>query len=143
MDVDTLLSLTLRTGSIYYFCHRHTTSSEPHYFVVLNDNPNTDKIILLLIASSQIEKVILRRKNMAPETVVIVKTGTHSDFKKDTVFDCNHVFEIHRDELRGKILRKEIDPSKCVDLPEHILDKVIKGVKESPLVENKYKKYLP
>lgn len=48
MGIDTTLRLTLREGCVYYFVERHLTSPEPHYFIVVNSDPLTQQVLLLI-----------------------------------------------------------------------------------------------
>jgi len=63
------LKLGLRTGSVFYFRARELTSDLPHFFVVLNQNPLEEKLLLLTVFTSQIDKVRLRNRER-PHTVV-------------------------------------------------------------------------
>jgi len=135
-----LLRLTLRPGTVYYFTHRDLTSSEPHYFVVLNGHPQSDAVLLLAVASSQLGKVRRRRTAMPPETLVEVTPAEYADFTVPTIVDCNQVFELPREELIEKITTKQIRGQN--DLPAAILAKICVGVLLSPRVDEAYKKRL-
>ena len=136
-----IFRLTLRSGTVYYFQHRGVSSAEPHYFVVLNAAPINDSILILAIASSQVEKVRRRRAGLSAETLVIVEPADYDGFSKATVIDCNQVFEIGRAELVQKLREGELRHHQ--DLPETILEQVWSGVRASPLVDNHHKKLLP
>jgi hypothetical protein len=47
----------LKARCVYYFVDRGTTSTEPHYFVVVNKDPIGSKILILTIITSNIERV--------------------------------------------------------------------------------------
>jgi hypothetical protein len=65
---------------------RGLSSSESHYFVVLNQNPLQSKILLLLVASSQVEKAKVRiaRKNLPPESLVVIDVAEYDDFSRES-----------------------------------------------------------
>ncbi|MDL5045342.1 hypothetical protein QQ054_04710 [Oscillatoria amoena NRMC-F 0135] len=139
-DFPFSLRLTLRSGTIYYFTHRALSSKEPHYFIVLNQNPLDDTALILAIGSSQVEKVIRRRAGLPPETLIRVKKGEVKTFHKETIIDCNCVFELSREELIEKFQSKELRSHE--DLPQEILIPIWKGVLASPLIENRIKKII-
>jgi|SRR5271165_3116372 len=56
MDIPINLRLSLKAGCVYYFVDRGTTSSEPHYFVVLNKDPVRSKVLILAIVTSNIAR---------------------------------------------------------------------------------------
>lgn len=57
MKVPLEIRLSLRPGTVYYMDERSLTSTQPHYFIVINSDPLGDELLLLTVASSQIEKV--------------------------------------------------------------------------------------
>lgn len=69
MDARSLLRLTLRPGSVYYFQERSFTSPEPHYFIVVNRQPLAGEILVLTVISSKVERVKRLRKEL-PGTIV-------------------------------------------------------------------------
>ena len=48
---------TIQPGSVYYFIEETFSSPEPHYFIVVNIDPYSDTIIILVCASHSIDKV--------------------------------------------------------------------------------------
>ena len=74
MQLPLEIRLSLRQGTVYYMAERGLSSVEPHYFVVLNRNPLGSKLLLLLVASSQVEKAQKRisRKNLPAESLVVI-----------------------------------------------------------------------
>jgi hypothetical protein len=69
MDIPINLRLSLKAGCVYYFVDRGTTSTEPHYFVVVNKDPVGSKILILTIITSNIERV-RRMRRTAPQSMV-------------------------------------------------------------------------
>jgi hypothetical protein len=128
------IRLSLRQGTVYYMAERGLSSVEPHYFVVLNQNPLGSKILLLLVASSQVEKAQKRisRKNLPPESLVVMDEAEYDDFSKDSCIDCNKLFNKSLEELCEQWRKKEVRAHK--DLPRDLVERLIEGVKASPLI---------
>jgi hypothetical protein len=63
------LKLGLRSGSVFYFEARELTSTEPHFFVVLNRDPLGEELLLLTVFTSQIDKMRIRNRER-PDTIV-------------------------------------------------------------------------
>ena len=139
--LPTHLRLTLRSCTVYYFQHRALASPEPHFFAVINSDPVNDSVLILAVGSSKLDKVRERRDGLPGECLVVVDPADYPEFSKTTVFDCNHVFEIAMAELIQKLQGAEIRHHS--DLPSQILEKVWRGVRLSPLVDDQHKKLLP
>ncbi|MDD5341800.1 MAG: hypothetical protein PHI73_00465 [Patescibacteria group bacterium] len=126
---------TIKTGSVYYFEEEQLKSTEPHYFIVLNKNPRSDEFLILVCASSQVEKrkSIIRRLKLPSKTLVIVKPAQYSIFCLDTVIDCNSVFEKTSQYLIDKLQQCKLKV--CSEaMPEEIIKQLIEGVVASPQV---------
>lgn len=132
MQVPLEIRLSLRQGTVYYMAERHLTSTEPHYFVVVNADPLGDQILLLTVASSQIDKVKRRCAKEPSSTVVEIKEMDYVDFTKDSIIDCNRVFTKSLADLCSQWQRKEIVPKQ--DMPKAILEQLKQGILDSRLV---------
>ena len=91
--IDLKLRLSLREGTVYYFIHHSVFSPEPHYFIVVNSDPLTQKLLLLAVVTSQVEKVKLRRK-ACPETLVALTPKDFDVLTKPSIVDCNDLKEV-------------------------------------------------
>ncbi len=113
---------------------RGLSSVEPHYFVVLNQNPLGSKILLLLVASSQVEKAQKRisRKNLPPESLGVIEGAEYDDLSKDSCIASNKLFNKSFEELCEQWRKKEVRAHK--DLPRDLVERLIEGVKASPLI---------
>jgi hypothetical protein len=134
---------TIRTGSVYYFEEEELLSDEPHYFVVLNQNPRTEEFLILVCASSQIEKrrQIMQRLGFPQETLVFVSPSEYPIFSKDTVIDCNRVFEKTSQTLIEKLDQNKLKV--CTEImPDTILQKLIRGILASTQISEKIKRML-
>ncbi len=132
-----LLNFTLRSGSVYYLQHREMTSPEPHYFVVLNSNPSANEFLVLIVASSKVETVKRRRKNLPESTLVEIAPTDYSEFSQQSIIDCNQCFRFSRQELLNKLQQRVANEKKPI--PEDIVDKLRQGILASPLIENEIK----
>ncbi len=137
------ISETVETGSVYYFKEERLSSSEPHYFIVLNKNPRTEEFLILVCTSSQVDK----RKRIAkllrfPEkTLVVVSPSEYPTFKKESVIDCNRIFEKTIQSLIDKLQKKQL--KSCENLmPKEIIQKLISGTLASNQVSEKVRKML-
>jgi hypothetical protein len=132
MKVPLEIHLSLRPGTVYYMSERNLTSQQPHYFIVVNSNPLGDELLILAVASSQIDKVKRRRAKESDTTVVEVSSTQYDDFTKDSIIDCNQVFTKTLQDLCEQWSRKEIIPKK--DIPPELLKNLQQGVLQSRLV---------
>lgn len=130
---------TIKSGSVYYFAEETLTSDEPHYFVVINHNPITDNVILLVCASSKIERVKKRRSDL-PMTVVEVKKEEYDGFKKDSIIDCNDVLKKPINQLIQKLEEGKLELKPIMDI--ELVNKLRKAILQSPVVERYVKKLL-
>lgn len=139
MESHSLLKLTLRAGSVYYFQERKLTSPEPHYFIVVNQEPFARQLLVLTVVSSKVDNVKRLRQGL-PWTLVEIGPKDYDELKVPSVVDCNVVFNKALSELAEKIQRKEVVYKK--DLPPNILNAIRLGIKASPLVEDEIKRLL-
>jgi hypothetical protein len=137
---DARILAAITTGSVYYFEEEHLSSAEPHFFVVLNKNPRTDEFLFLVVASSQVGKRIdvARRLNFSPDTQVVIPLGEYAHFTKDTVIDCNTVFEKTTLYLIEKLKQGQLVPCRET-MPGAVVKKLIIGVLASNQVEKRIK----
>ena len=65
-----------------------------HFFVIVNASPDEIKPIILVMATSQIEKRknYVRLAHLLPETLVYANSHTCEFLRVDSVFDCNSIF---------------------------------------------------
>jgi len=134
---------TIKTGSVYYFKEKKLSSDEPHYFIVLNQNPLTEEFLILVCASSQIEKrrQIIQQLEFPKETLVFISPSEYPIFSKPTVIDCNMVFE-----KTSQTLIEKLDQNKlgiCTEImPNLILQKIVKGISMSTQISEEIKRIL-
>lgn len=132
MQVPWEIRVSLRQGTVYYMAERSLTSAQPHYFIVVNADPLGEEVLLLTVASSQIDTVKRRCAREPGSTVVEINEADYADFTKDSVIDCNRVFTKSLADLCAQWHRKEIVPK--LDIPKEILDRLKQGILDSRLV---------
>jgi len=113
---DVTLKASIRPGSVYFFRQDSFSSEYRHYFVVLNADPSSDRVILLVCASSQLAKAKARRENCPPETLVLVSHEQYTVFPYPSLFDCNFVLEQSLDKLTQKLRANELDIMPEIDM---------------------------
>lgn len=138
---DIRIRVALEPGSVFYFEEETLTSPEPHYFVVLNNDPQTDLLLLLVFSSSQITKVKARNVHNNPDqTLVEVSPAEYSAFSKDSIFDCNTVMVKSVNDLVQKLDAGKLKLKPNVS--SEILGKLRIAVKASPAVPEAQKRIL-
>lgn len=116
------------------------SSEDPHYFIVLNKTPTGDAFLVLVNATSQIEKIEKRWRRF-PHTVVKITKAEYPAFTKDeSIIDCNSVTKHSIDEIvemlqSGRLKHKP-------EIPIAIVEKLREAVLASLVVENNVKELL-
>ena len=131
------MDMTIRRGTVYYF--RHSTSPHPHYFIVVNANPQGDKLLLLTIVTSKVDNLKEMRASH-PQSVVEIGPEDYSELSVPSAVDCFKVREESKAELIAKIneqFKRHHD-----DMPEAIVARIVTAVKGSPGVSNDQRKLL-
>jgi len=137
---EVAIKATIKSGSVYYFVEESFSSHEPHYFIVLNRTPIKDNVILLVCASSKIEKVTRRRLHCPSETLVSISPVQYAVFKYETIIDCNNVFEKPIDHLVDKLAQGKLRSED--EMAPILVANLREGVIASPLIEEYIKELL-
>ncbi len=132
---------TLKPGAVYYFEDSRLDSSIPHYFIVLNNTPLEDAILLLVVSSSKVDKVKKRNINNNPsETLVEISPSEYSEFSVESIIDCNSIFLKSTKELIQKVIDDKLRLKNPIS--SELLNKLQNAVIASPLVEKPIKRIL-
>lgn len=131
------IPLCVEQGSVFNFFidfNDPKRRSKNRYFVVLNRNPKTDTVLIMVTSTTQIQKKIdfVRRAGMSEKTIIKIKAGEYSVFPSDSAFNCNEVLEVKIEDLIRKM--EGGGSMNYPKLPDHILKRIITGVKESPSI---------
>jgi hypothetical protein len=145
MDISAEIQIlaTIQTGSVFYFEEEELNTTNAHFFVVLNKDPRTEELLILLCASSQVEKriQIAQKLGFPPETLVFVSPAECILFTKDTVIDCNRVFEKTPQSLINKLKIGRLKV--CAEiLNPNIIHRLKLGVGMSSQISEKTKKMI-
>ena len=105
--IDLRLRLSLREGSIYYFVERRLTSGEPHYFIVVNNDPLVQRVLLLAVLTTNVRDAKRRRANCL-ETLIEFTPDKSNVFTRQCVADCNDLFDIPLTEFNERFSAGEI-----------------------------------
>jgi len=97
---------TLRCGSVFYRKEESFVGDDPHYFVVLNRDPACDDRLVLINATSKLDKA--RARNLNPATLVIVTKGQYSDLRDDSAFEGDSTIVRTVDQLVAKAEQGEV-----------------------------------
>jgi hypothetical protein len=131
------IAALLCQGAVFYFPEKTFITSGPHYFIVMNANPTKEDDLILLVASSQIEKVQRRRKNEPPETCVGINASEYRQFSKETMIDCNSYYRKGFTELVGLLEKRQLKI--YCRLEDYLIKRLVEGIKKSRLIEQKIK----
>ncbi len=132
--------IELKVGSVLYTDEESFTSEEPHNLVILNHNPMTDEVLILVCATSDVASRVdwIRRSGFPSETLVIVDQNDCSFLKRQSVFNCNDVIKSSVGVVCDKYKNKKLNFKGCVS--DEIIQKMQAGVIASPRVEESIKK---
>jgi len=143
IPADAYILTTIKRGSVYYFKNEEFASNSPHYFVVLNKNPKNGNILILVCATSQVEKrkAIAQKMKFMEGTLVEVSPLDFTFFTKNSLFDCNNVIEISIGSIIEKLSNNELQICPQ-DMPDKIVNNLVRGVLVSNQVTEGNKKIL-
>jgi hypothetical protein len=132
VSVETEVRSNLCPGTVYYFKETLLNSPEPHYFIVININPITDRALILVCSSSKVnERKQMRR--MFPGTLIEISPVQYTEFDKNSIVDCNQIFEKSITEIIQKKCCGELKIKPVVDYS--IVEELREAVIASPQVE--------
>lgn len=136
-----LAGASIPPGTVYYFREESLSSDDPHYFIVLNHDPDNDSVLLLVCPTSQVEKAVWRchRRGQSSETLVLIKKEEYRELACDSAVDCNFVFEKTKSQINAKISKGEVEMKALIE--HSTLHRLREAVLKSPSIE-KWKKAL-
>lgn len=136
---------SLFQGAIVLCQHRDLSSPKPHFFIVLNKNPNDDNLVLLTVATSTdktIQKDILTL-GYRPESCVELDENDSLPLTHKCYVDCNSIFTKQKlDLLNDRLKMKRANKKKIAVLNKDKMEMIISEVLKSPAIEEKYKKII-
>ena len=120
-------------------------NTNAHIGVVVNSDPNTQRAVVVVCASSQLDKArsFAVRRNLHPGTVVSISGGTHAHFGQNTAFLCNTPESVSYDVLaswHGEGNIRLIRRNNQIDTT--LLNEIRAGIIASDMVEDTIKDML-
>ena len=116
-------------------------SDKYHIFIVLNNEPQSDTVLLLVNGTSKVEKKLqilhhIYRDN-ANRTSVIIEANSYQFITKQTIIDCNEVKTININAINFN--SDDFKPIVSDELSQSDIDKVINAVLNSTNVSDHIK----
>lgn len=136
---------TLKRGDVLRIKGNPPYESEDfHLFVVLNVDPSTEEVLLLVSGTSQVQKRLEARLKTSidngqdvHDTTHVFNAGSYSFTSKQTLFDCNEVYSVRMESVKRKNMLVVNTP-----LSEADINLLIEKVGNSKLVAPYIKKEL-
>lgn len=126
----------LKPWMVFYFKDVEVSELVPHYFVIINSDIKNSPVLVLPVATSQIDKRIRRYElcNLNKECLVIVEPEKSNNIlSKKTAFDCNEVKNKDILDLYSLFIRWKASYEWI--LPDEIIEKLRNWVLISNQVE--------
>jgi hypothetical protein len=124
--------LVLEAGAVFYFKEEGWNTPKPHYFVVLNKNPNLVENIILVPATTLDIWSATSVEKFPEATIVALGPKDCSFLTVESLFNCNFPLSKLKKVLESKYVGGKLALSGKVT-PE-ILDKLRNGVLSSKIV---------
>ncbi len=120
--------------------HRDLESSKEHFLVVLNKNPSVDERIYVAVITSQVrkQKKWVTALKLPEETLVELSPDDYIELEEKSAISCNNFPSLPKPEFEAEVRYRKARK----DLPTAILEKIIAGVKKSPMVAKKIKELI-
>ena len=135
------LQAFLCPGAVFYFINENLNSDEPHYHFVLNYNPFDEPLLILVLASSQIQSVKARRAMHPIETLVEMDGNDYNELTKPSIVDCNFVEDrLSKVDLQRKYSQNVLKAK--APISSELLEKLRDAVGCSRMVKGGIKKEL-
>ncbi len=128
---------TIQPGSVYYYHKSSINSSKQHNFIVLNVDPSKDSVIVLVCSQSNIQNVKKIRNNCPPQTLIEITPNQYSGFTKNSIIDCNSVFEGSIEKIADILAEGKLQTKPVIGL--RLVKKLRDGVILSPIAEKRFK----
>jgi len=121
LPLDIVFSHILVQGGAFR-CEIDEVSKYRYYFV-LNQNPKTDNTILLVTATTQID----RHKSKFPTNVLVeIKLSEYHQLKQDSLVNCENAHAYSKMKLKEIITSGKFEILE--PLPDSIMKKLLKGL---------------
>jgi hypothetical protein len=134
VPADIHIELTLARGRVYYIEDGLGVRGR-HYYILLNRNPRTDSELVLVMATSNIERVrrFARLRSISMTTVPQVPMGRFPEFTEPTCFQCNDAGSRTKQYLVNLLISGRLHVC-TAEMPPDIVETISMGVLDSPMV---------
>lgn len=141
------IPICIEQGSVYlYKLEAVNKDGSPYkgdrFFIVLNVNPKTDDILVLVTITKKIDNSInfAKRTGEDGSTIVPISPADFSQLNVESVVNCNRVYDITMEELITKVE----DGGKVFSqkLPRTVISALVSGVLKSNQVQQEFKEML-
>lgn len=116
--------LQLRQGAVFRMMRQYNTEGEKYrFFIVLNFDPQSDKIIMLTTTTTQLEKLEHRYGSGDNTPLVYIHHSDYADIERFCAVDCSAVESWEKTSLLTAIQKK--GGAFQSPLPDLLLEKII------------------
>ena len=142
-----LITTCIEQGSIYHYnvelINRDGSKYKgDRFFIVLNVNPKTDQVLILVTPTTKIanQQEYIKRVGEDSDTLVTILPSDFRKLSTESVVNCNSV---HEKTLSALIESIEEGGKTFFDkLPRNVVDSLVRGVLKSKQVSNEHKELL-
>lgn len=140
--------LPLEQGSVcHYFLQTKNNNGTLYegnrFFIILNANPITDNVLVLVTITTKIQNQTKHIANIgeSPNTFVHIAPADFSPLRQESGVNCNNLYEI---TLKDLVARLKTSSGKLFSekMPRSIISALISGVMQSSQVSQRQKKML-
>jgi len=129
LTAEQLIKLTLKPGAVYKYPDEEALNKnqEPHYFILINNTPTTDKILLFVCISSKVDKAKKRaaRRGQKQDTLVEFNKNDYDFLTDNSIIDCNNIAKRDREWIIEKASEEKFEIEKEID------EKTLKQIQEA------------
>ena len=130
-------------GNVYLFNNPNFANPDnEHFHVVVNCDPQNQELVVLVNATSKVEKQEkwIQNRRLPKATLVQTNPTECSFLSKPTAFNCNNAFVFSKDDMSN--FTDEAKLTYIDKVPKEITDKICAGLKASPVIEQYIKDLL-
>lgn len=147
IPANTTVPVCIEQGSVYLYSinklnNDGTTYAGSRFFIVLNTNPKTDQVLVMVTATTKIieQERYVSSIGESKDTIVRITPKDFSPLSAESIVNCNNIYEISLVDLVGKI-----DAGGKVffeKLPKDIVSSLVTGALISNQVSTEHKKLM-
>ena len=144
---EALVKICVDQGSVCHYKLDTENKDGSHYvgsrfFIVLNVNPQTDTVLVLVTITTKIESLerFIKKRGESADTLVKISPEDFPPLNKESAVNCNNTYEM---SLSG-LVKKIEDGGKVFfeKLPRSVMSAIVSGALKSSQVPSDHKKLL-